>query len=110
MKESPAPYSVEPLGKGIVALVSKATEAPYNCIHTAGYGNTSGYGPLTYWESVAGGSQWHVQTYDDTGIDITPADLEPLSRMAEGFYDLTGRRIAHPTSGIYISKVKDKQF
>lgn len=94
-------WDLQPNGDGFVLRIPGT---PYTCINQFGGGN----GPLKFWDSESSptdnGSTFRIL---EGGITDGIQKTQQGKMTQDGLlYDLAGRRVSHPTSGIYIRNGK----
>lgn len=106
-------YTITPLGGLQVAIAPLGT--PKDRFHTNNHWSGTGKGSnIVFWNDGFGtASAWKICETESylTDIDFTQIEEEndaAVAPVVKGIYDLFGRRVANPVSGIYIIDGKKK--
>lgn len=104
-------YTITPLGGLQVAIAPLGQ--PTNRFHTNNHWSGEGKGSnIVFWNDGYGSaSAWKIcETDSYLGVDTQIEEMhhEPVAPAVKGIYDLFGRRVANPVSGIYIIDGKKK--
>lgn len=104
-------YTITPLGglQVAIALLGQPTYRFHTNNHWSGEGKGSN---IVFWNDGYGSaSAWKIcETDSYLGVDTQIEEMhhEPVAPAVKGIYDLFGRRVANPVSGIYIIDGKKK--
>lgn len=104
-------YTITPLGGLQVAIAPLGS--PKDRFHTNNHWSGEGKGSnIVFWNDGYGSaSAWKIcETDSYLGVDTQIEEMhhEPVAPAVKGIYDLFGRRVANPVSGIYIIDGKKK--
>lgn len=97
--EEPAEYRIASALNGMSNLSSVTpTNSSYPAIHLDGQGN------IVAWTAPAPASQWYMELVEAPEKDsIETIEATNEASVEELFYDLSGRRVAVPASGLFIT-------
>lgn len=111
LTDSAALYDLVSMDAGKVAIHSVALgTASSSNFHMSGHASGAGkFGPIIYW-STTECSRWYIRSVEYYLPDnIQTTELTPNIPI-EGIYDMTGRRVYNPTTGLYIVNGKKVLF
>ncbi|MBP5322753.1 MAG: RICIN domain-containing protein [Bacteroidaceae bacterium] len=103
MSTTPVPYKIISAGSNKVNIrcVVEGSDDNWN-IHQNGFNKGFGtFGSLVVYNDHEK-SRWFIREVKDSDVGIDIVEDENSLPVVKGIYDLTGRRISSPTSGLYI--------
>lgn len=103
MSESPVPYKIISMGGCMVNIrcIVEGSDETWN-IHQKNFNKGFGtFGPLVLYDDTKQ-SRWYIREADSYATGIGVVEDEMGRPIVKGVFDLTGRRVDAPTTGLYI--------